>query len=71
MVKLESYVNKYKTIRMERRNGILQMQLHTNGKTLQWGATPHEELGYCFQDIGADPENRAVIMTGTADNFIA
>ena len=32
MVKFENYVNKYKTIRMERRNGILQMQLHTNGK---------------------------------------
>jgi enoyl-CoA hydratase/carnithine racemase len=71
MSKFEEYVNKYKTIRMERRNGILQMQLHTNGATLQWGATPHEELGYCFTDIGADPDNKVIIMTGTAEKFIA
>jgi 6-oxocamphor hydrolase len=71
MSKFEEYVNKYKTIRMERRNGILQMQLHTNGATLKWGATPHEELGYCFTDIGADPDNKVIIMTGTADKFIA
>ena len=64
MSKFEDYANKYKTIRMERRNGILQMQLHTNGATLQWGATPHEELG-------ADPDNKVIIMTGTAEKFIA
>jgi len=71
MVKFEDYANKYKHIRMERRNGILQIQLHTNGETLKWGAGPHEELGYCFNDIGADPENQAIIMTGTGENFNA
>ncbi len=71
MSKFDQYANKYRTIRLERRDGILQMQLHTNGGALQWGATPHEELGYCFTDIGADPENKVVIMTGTAEKFIA
>jgi enoyl-CoA hydratase/carnithine racemase len=71
MIKFEDYVNKYKHIRMERRNGILQIQLHTNGGTLKWGAGPHEELGYCFSDIGADPGNKVIIMTGTGDNFNA
>jgi enoyl-CoA hydratase/carnithine racemase len=70
MVKFEHYANKYKHIRMERRDGILQMQIHTNGETVKWGAGPHEELGYCFNDIGADSENQAVIMTGTGDKFI-
>ena len=27
-------------------------------------------IGYCFNDIGADAENQAVIMTGTGDKFI-
>src|SRR4029434_4607214 len=68
MVKFENYVNKYKHIRMERRNGILQIQLHTNGGTLKWGAGPHEALGYCFSYIVADPGNKVIIMTGTGDN---
>jgi enoyl-CoA hydratase/carnithine racemase len=36
-----------------------------------WGDDPHSELGFCFQDIGADPMNRIVILTGTGDDFIA
>jgi len=71
MIKFADYENKYKHIRMERRDGILQIQLHTNGGTLKWGGGPHEELGYCFSDIGADPENHVIIMTGTGENFNA
>ena len=37
MAKFEEYVDKYNHVRMERRNGILQMQLHTDGGTLRWG----------------------------------
>lgn len=70
MINFEQYVNKYKHIRMERHDGILQMQIHTNGETVIWGVDPHEELGYCFSDIGADPENQAVIITGTGEKFI-
>jgi len=71
MIKFEDYANKYKHIRMERRNGILQISLHTNGGTLKWGAGPHEELGYCFTDIGSDPDNKVIIMTGTGEKFNA
>ncbi|HLB89432.1 MAG TPA: hypothetical protein VJK29_17390, partial [Terriglobales bacterium] len=71
MIKFEDYANKYKHVRMERRNGILQISLHTNGGTLKWGAGPHEELGYCFTDIGSDPENKVIIMTGTGEKFNA
>lgn len=71
MIKFADYANKYKHIRMEQRDGILQIQLHTNGGTLKWGGGPHEELGYCFSDIGADPENHVIIMTGTGENFNA
>jgi enoyl-CoA hydratase/carnithine racemase len=70
MMKFEHYVNKYKHIRLERRDGILQMQLHTNGETVIWSVDAHEELGYCFSDIGADSENQVVIITGTGENFI-
>lgn len=69
MPSLEQYSNKYENVRMERRDGILQVTLHTNGDTLQWGAVPHRELPQVFADIGADPENKVVIMTGAGDGF--
>jgi len=34
MASFEQYANKYQTARMERRNGILQMTLHTDGGPL-------------------------------------
>ena len=69
MATFEDYSNKYQSIRMERRDGILQLTFHTNGEALQWGSTPHEEFPQAFRDIGSDPENRVVIMTGTGDAF--
>ena len=69
MSKFEDYVNKYQTIRMERRNGILQMTLHTEGGSLRWGFLPHSELPDAFYAVGADRENRVVILTGTGPEF--
>ena len=69
MSSLEEYANKYKTIRMERRNGILQVTLHTDGGSLRWGFLPHGELPEAFDDIGADRDNKVVILTGTGDEF--
>lgn len=66
---LEDYANKYKTIKFERRDGILQMTLHSQGKELKWGAVPHEECCWAFHDVGRDPENKAVILTGTGETF--
>ena len=71
MARFEDYAESYKHVRMERRDGILQMQLHTDGGTLRWGESPHSELGRCFYDIGSDPDNKVIIMTGTEDKFIA
>jgi enoyl-CoA hydratase/carnithine racemase len=71
LVNFEDYRSKYSTIKMERRNGILQMTLHTNDAELKWGMPPHEELSYAFYDIARDHENRCVIITGTGDAFCA
>ena len=56
---------------MERRNGILQIRFHTGGGPLQWGPGPHAEFGACFADIGSDPDNRVIILTGTGNAFTA
>jgi len=69
MAQLEEYSRRYKFVKMERRNGILQVTLHTDGKELQWGWGPHSELPIAFQDIANDKENRVVILTGTGNEF--
>ena len=69
MASLDQYSDKYETVRMERRDGILQMTFHTNGGPLQWGEAPHREFPDAFRDVGSDPDNRVVIMTGTGDAF--
>lgn len=64
-----SYADKYETVRLERRDGILQMAIHTDGGPVQWGPTVQAELVDAFTQIGADRENRIIIFTGTGDAF--
>jgi enoyl-CoA hydratase/carnithine racemase len=69
MATLADYAEKYRTIRMERRHGILQMTFHTEGQALQWGELPHREFPQAFHDIASDADNKVVIMTGTGEVF--
>jgi len=38
MSSFDEYKNRYKTARMERRDGVLQVTLHTDGQSLRWGS---------------------------------
>jgi len=69
MTSFNQYSDKYQSIKMERRNGILQMTFHTDNGPLHWGGVPHTEFSQVFVDVGSDPENRIIIMTGTGDIF--
>jgi enoyl-CoA hydratase/carnithine racemase len=67
----EDYAEKYRNIRMSRKNGILEVILHTDGGPLRWthigGA--HSEVAEAFADIARDPGNRIMILSGTGDEF--
>jgi enoyl-CoA hydratase/carnithine racemase len=65
----DAYKDKYSSIQMDRRDGILQLTFHTDGGPLRWGGIPHGEFGPAFTDLGHDHENRVVIMTGTGTEF--
>lgn len=67
---LDEYAKKYENINFHREDGILQVSMHTDNSDLVWGFGPHQELGYCFGDIGNDPENKVIIFTGSGDTFI-
>jgi enoyl-CoA hydratase/carnithine racemase len=66
------YSSQHRNIAFERRDGILQIRLHTNGQSLKWGAVRgsiHDQLGEAFYQVGRDPLNEVVILTGTGDVF--
>jgi len=69
MSRLSDYQHKYRSIRLARTDGILEMTLHTDGKPLRWGPVIQSELVDAFTQVGADRENRIIIMTGTGDEF--
>ncbi|HEX9660282.1 MAG TPA: hypothetical protein VGA18_08275, partial [Rhodothermales bacterium] len=69
MSDLREYAHKYETVKLERRSGILQVMLHTNGGPVQWGPTVQAELVDAFTQIGADRENRIIIFAGTGEAF--
>jgi enoyl-CoA hydratase/carnithine racemase len=67
----DEYSTRYRHVAMRRDDGVLELRLHSGGGPLVWGSSPHTELGYCFADVGSDPENRIIVLTGTGDRFIA
>ena len=67
----EQYSQAYDHVSMARHDGIIELTLHSGGSSLVWGDGPHTELGHCFADVGADPDNRVVILTGAGNDFIA
>jgi len=69
MTTFDEYSRSYRFLKLERREGILQMTLHTDGGPLQWGLDAQAELARAFAEVGADRENRLVILTGTGNEF--
>ncbi|MBB4155083.1 enoyl-CoA hydratase/carnithine racemase [Sphingomonas jinjuensis] len=70
MTDFDAYRNKFEMIRLSRdEDGILLMQLHTDGGPLRWSLAPHKELEQAFLDISRDRENQVVIVTGTGEEF--
>src|SRR5262245_49507057 len=55
---------------MRRIEGTLELTLNTNGDSLAWAATTKTELTYMLADVGNDPDNRVIIVTGAGDSFI-
>src|ERR1700752_1144197 len=67
----ESYRDKYENVRMKREDGILEVALHTQGGPLAFNGYGHEALVHAFREIGDDPGNHVVILTGTGNEFCA
>jgi enoyl-CoA hydratase/carnithine racemase len=69
MSQLDDYASTYRHARIRREDGILEVLLHTDGQSLQWGELVRRELCQLFSDIAADAGNRTVILSGTGTDF--
>ena len=64
--RFEDYRDKYATyFNMERRNGILQVHMHTDGGPVIYGLPIHNAWSQLWIDIGNDPDNEVLIFSGT------
>jgi enoyl-CoA hydratase/carnithine racemase len=68
-VRFDDYREKYKHIRLERRGGVVQMTFHSQGGPFKMSGLAHAEAADAFYHVGADHENRVLIITGTGDVF--
>ena len=64
----EDYSEKYKEFfKMTRRDGIIEVRFHTNDDSFRFGWPAQTAYGHVWSDIGRDPENEVMILTGTGD----
>jgi enoyl-CoA hydratase/carnithine racemase len=68
-VKFDNYKDKYQHIKLERRDGIVQMTIHTKSDTLKFSSLFHTEICDAFTNLGADHDNKALIVTGAGNEF--
>ena len=71
MTHLDEYANRYRHVAFDRRDGVLEVRLHTDGGPMVWSPSAHRELADAYGDIAGDPETKVVVLTGTGDSFIA
>jgi enoyl-CoA hydratase/carnithine racemase len=69
---LEEYAERYSEhLVMQREGGILEVRLHTSGEPAVYSRAMLNCWGQALSDIGRDPENEVLILTGTGSHWIA
>ena len=63
-----AYFDRYAHLRMSRdADGILLVEMHTDGGPIRFDAHDHEQFVDAFYEIGRDRANKVVILTGVGD----
>jgi enoyl-CoA hydratase/carnithine racemase len=54
---------------MRRRNGIIELRMHGEGRSYFQTMASHNSWSQAWHEIGNDPENQVLILTGTGDKW--
>ncbi|MFG1330231.1 enoyl-CoA hydratase/isomerase family protein [Xanthobacter autotrophicus] len=71
MSRFDAYKNAFANAQLTRSDsGVLEVCLHSDGDKLVFNGHTHEQFVELFHQIGADPDNRVVILTGSGNAFM-
>jgi enoyl-CoA hydratase/carnithine racemase len=69
---LDEYAAKYSEhFLMERHDGVIEVRMHTKSGPAVYSLGLHNAWGQAWQEVGNDPLNEVVILTGTGDAWLA
>jgi enoyl-CoA hydratase/carnithine racemase len=70
--RFEEYREKFEDhIIVERRDGVIMLRMHTQGKALVWSPQLHRAIHQAVREAASDPENHVLILTATGDFWVA
>jgi enoyl-CoA hydratase/carnithine racemase len=66
--RFEDYAEKYADyFAMTRRDGVIELRMHTDGGPAVYGLGMHNAWGQAWLEVGNDPDNEVLVLTGTGD----
>jgi enoyl-CoA hydratase/carnithine racemase len=69
--RFEEYAGKYAAwFRMRRRGGIIELRMHTDDGPARFDLAVHNAWAQAWQEVGNDPDNEVLILTGTGDAWL-
>lgn len=70
--RLEDYSEKFKDFLAFERDdlGVLTVRFHVDGGPSTWGNYNHRAISMAWADIGRDPENEIIVLTGTDGEWL-
>ncbi|MGI5228253.1 enoyl-CoA hydratase/isomerase family protein [Actinoallomurus sp. CA-142502] len=69
---LDEYADKYSDhFVVERNGGVIELRMHSKGGPAVYSLGLHNAWGQAWQEIGNDPRNEVVILTGTGNAWLA
>lgn len=69
--RLEEYARRYEDLFvLTRKDGVLEVRMHTNGGPFRASWQAHNAWSQLWNDVGRDPENEVMILTGTGDFWL-
>ena len=67
----DTYAEKYsRYFAMRRRDGVIELRMHTDGDYARFGFATHNAWAQAWQEIGNDPDNEVLILTGTGERWL-